>query len=61
MLKVKVLHTFYMKMEQNGCLFSLDLTEWKPLSDMIIGNACMTVDIENQRPKIRLGAEINKK
>lgn len=51
----------YARNTGGSLLFSSNLQEWKPLFMFITGNASVALSIENEKPSLLFGAEVNRR
>jgi len=56
---LQVEQTFYIRWMQEQLLFSLNMTDWKPLAEFVKGTASVTMDIRDGVPSISVGAEVD--
>lgn len=58
---VEICQAFYIRNVGQELFFSTDLKEWKPFQEFVSGTLSMTLNLENGRPSIRIGAEANQR
>lgn len=60
-LKIEIQKTFYVRILEEGPLFSLDLKEWKPLLEFTTGSISLTTQLYEGAPMLRFGTELSQR
>lgn len=58
---VEIVQTFYARCVQQELILSTDLADWKPFLEFITGTASVSLNIQDGKPSIAVGAETNKR
>lgn len=58
---VAIMQTFYARCVQQELILSTNLTNWKPFLEFITGTASVSISIQDGRPSIVVGTEVNQR
>lgn len=55
------MQTFYARCVDQELILSTNLTDWKPFLEFLTGNASVSLNIQDGKPSIVVGAETNQR
>jgi hypothetical protein len=58
---VEIMQTFYARCVDQELILSTNLTDWKPFLEFLTGNASVSLNIQDGKPSIVVGAETNQR
>jgi hypothetical protein len=58
---VEIMQTFYARCAGQELILSTNLTDWKPFLEFITGNASVSLNIQDGKPSIVVGADTNQR
>lgn len=58
---LEIKQTFYVRCVQEELIFSTNLIDWKPFLEFITGNVSVSLNIQDEKPSLLVGTEINQR